>query len=562
MLTAEAVSYIDTTRRIVCPDCSDDRKKRNQKDMTVTRTADGWRYNCHHCGSSGFVPDKKNTEFKVINFPSAVQIKPVEFHALQPQHFDFLKSRGISEATAKEMKLFAAEKWFGRLNKKADAIAFPYYKDGKMTAAKYRSIESKDFTQDTGGAQTFFGIDKVDPTKPIIIVEGEMDALTAMECGLENVVSVPSGAPMKVVDGKIDASEDRKFAFVWDANDALQKAPYIVIATDTDAAGQALAEELARRIGKERCRIATSNYKDLNELFLAEGQSAVHNMIMKAEPFPVVGLANVSKFRDRLHDLWHKGTGKGESTGYPNVDEIYTIAQGQLSVVTGYPSCGKSNFVDQLMVNLAKMHDWKFAICSFENQPYIQISRLAELYTNKRYLEGSHRMSEEERDAAIDWVEDHFIFLDSETVEAATIDSVLDRAKAAVARMGIRGLVIDPYNYIENKSGQAETEFISHMLTKVQAFAKSYGVHVWFVAHPAKVSRSGTDLPRPDGMSISGSMAWWAKADCGVTVHRTPENEVQIAVWKCRYRWIGTQGETTLGYDKVTGSYYEPINDF
>ena len=171
-------------------------------------------------------------------------------------------------------------------------------------------------------------------------------------------------------------------------------------------------------------------------------------------------------------------------------------------------------------------------------------------------------MTEEERDQAIDWVEDHFIFLDSETIEAATIDSVLDRAKAAVARMGIRGLVIDPYNYIENKSGQAETEFISHMLTKVQAFAKSYGVHIWFVAHPAKVSRSGTDLPRPDGMSISGSMAWWAKADCGLTVHRTPENEVQIAVWKCRYRWIGTQGETTLGYDKVVGGYYEPVSDF
>lgn len=562
MLVAEAVSHVETTSRIVCPDCSGDRKKRNQKDMTVTRTSDGWRYNCHHCGSNGFIPDKKNTEFKVISFPSAVQIKPVEFHALQPQHYEFLKSRGISEKTAKEMKLFAAEKWFTKSNIKADAIGFPYYKDGKMVAAKYRSIKTKDFTQDVGGAHDFYGIDKVNPEKPIVIVEGEIDALTAMECGIENVVSVPSGAPMKVVDGKVDPSEDRRFSFVWSANDILQKVPYVIIATDNDSAGQALAEELARRIGKERCRVAKSSFKDLNELYLAEGKEAVQKVLDKAEPFPVIGLSNVSKFRERLNDLWHKGTGKGESTGYSNVDEIYTIAQGQLSVVTGYPSCGKSNFVDQLMVNLAKAHDWKFAICSFENQPDVHISRLAELFVNKRYLEGSHRMTEEERDQAIDWVEDHFVFLDSETIEAATIDSVLDRAKAAVARMGIRGLVIDPYNYIENRSGHAETEFISHMLTKVQAFAKSYGVHIWFVAHPAKVSRSGTDLPRPDGMSISGSMAWWAKADCGLTVHRTPENEVQIAVWKCRYRWIGTQGETTLGYDKIVGGYYEPVSDF
>jgi twinkle protein len=121
-------------------------------------------------------------------------------------------------------------------------------------------------------------------------------------------------------------------------------------------------------------------------------------------------------------------------------------------------------------------------------------------------------------------------------------------------------MVIDPYNYIEVKKDSSETEAISSMLTRIQAFAKAFGVHVWFVAHPAKVNRSGVDLPRPDGMSISGSMAWWAKADCGLTVHRG-EN-VEIAVWKCRYRWVGTAGETQLAYDKVTGTYNENIDAF
>jgi twinkle protein len=122
-------------------------------------------------------------------------------------------------------------------------------------------------------------------------------------------------------------------------------------------------------------------------------------------------------------------------------------------------------------------------------------------------------------------------------------------------------MVIDPYNYIEVKKDSSETEAISSMLTRIQAFAKAFGVHVWFVAHPAKVNRSGVDLPRPDGMSISGSMAWWAKADCGLTVHRGDPN-VEIAVWKCRYRWVGTAGETQLAYDKVTGTYNENIDAF
>jgi twinkle protein len=549
---------VDTTQRIACPDCSQDRKKYNMKDLVIDRKTDGWGYYCHHCQSAGFVPFKKYTNqptYRAEN--NVIPMRTLDTSKLQTQHYEFLKSRGISEKTAEKMKLFPAEKYFQKLKMNTDAIGFPYFRDGKYVSAKYRSIVDKDFVQDVGGAQDFFGIDHIDVNEPVVIVEGEIDALTLMECGVRNVLSVPSGAPMKVSDGKVDASEDKKFSFVWNAFDVLNKVPYVTIATDTDTAGQALAEELARRIGKDKCRIAKFDYKDLNEVFLKEGADLVKQIIDRAEPYPVAGLSSASKFSDRLNDLWGKGTGKGITTGYSNVDEIYTVAQGQLTIVTGYPSCGKSNFVDQLMTNLAKAHDWKFALCSFENQPEVHISRLMEIYKEKRFFDGSNRMTEDEKTEAFEFVENHFLFLDSEGSEPATIESILERAKVAVVRMGIRGLVIDPYNYIENKSGMAETEFISSMLTRIQAFAKAYGVHIWFVAHPAKITRSGMELPRPDGMAISGSMAWWAKADCGITIHRTKDHGVELAVWKCRYRWIGTQGETTLGYNKVTGTYYE-----
>jgi twinkle protein len=110
--------------------------------------------------------------------------------------------------------------------------------------------------------------------------------------------------------------------------------------------------------------------------------------------------------------------------------------------------------------------------------------------------------------------------------------------------MGVRGLVIDPYNYIEMPgSDKTETNAISDILTKVKKFCMAHDVHTWFVAHPSKINRSGVEQPRPDGMSISGSMAWWAKTDCGLTIHRK-DNYTELAVWKCRYRWVGTQGET------------------
>jgi twinkle protein len=546
--------------RVVCPFCGPDRRKSNSKDMTLSRKDDGAVvYYCHHCDAQGSVQPKRRIQLAAVPQPKIVS------NALSQHHYEWLAKRGISKYTADRAKLFSADKWFARLNKTADCIGFPYYRDGALVAAKYRSFPEKDFTQDSGGAHDFFGIDHVDKGKPLVIVEGEIDALTLMEAGIENAVSVPSGAPIKVADGKVLPSEDKKFAYVWNAREIIDAVPYVVLATDQDGPGQALAEELARRIGKEKCRVAKFDAKDLNDIFLdptRQGADSVKEIIEKAQPYPVSGLSDAGTYEDRINDLFTKGTGKGFSTGYSSVDSIYTVAPGQLTVVTGYPSSGKSNFIDQIMVNLAKANDWKFAVCSFENQPEIHITRLMEIYTQKRFFEGKERMTQHERDTAFAWVKEHFLFIDSQGEEPNTLDSILDRARVAVKRMGVRGLIIDPYNYIDlNRENTTETEAISNMLTRVQKFCKAHDVHTFFIAHPSKINRAGVEQPRPDGMSISGSMAWWAKTDNGITVHRQ-EQWVEIAVWKCRYRWVGTQGETSLLYNKTAGTYSENLDKF
>ena len=550
--------HFHETTRVACPYCSAERRKPNAKDMTLTRKADGAVvFHCHHCQINGSVQPKQERILSAVPNPTITSNK------LQDHHYAWLNERGISQNTADKMKLFASERYFSKLAKNSEAIGFPYYRGGALVAAKYRSFPEKDFTQDSGGAHDFFGIDMVCKGQPLIIVEGEIDCLTLLELGIENVVSVPSGAPIKVADGRVLPSEDKKFAFVWNAREIIDAAPYVVLATDQDTAGQALAEELARRIGKEKCRLAKFSKKDLNEVHLDDPtRTEVQEVIDTAAPYPISGVHDAQTYIDRLNDLFAKGTGKGFSTGYKSVDEVYTVAPSQLTVVTGYPSSGKSNFVDQIMVNLAQSQGWKFAICSFENQPEIHISRLMEIYTKRRFFDGKDKMSESDKNIAFKFVQDHFLFIDTQGDEPSTLDSILARARAAIKRMGVRGLVIDPYNYIElPRDENTETLVISDMLTKVQKFNKAHDIHTWFVAHPSKITRSGTDQPRPDGMSIAGSMAWWAKTDCGITVHRK-DNHVEIAVWKCRYRWVGQQGETTLLYNKTSGTYSENLDAF
>jgi twinkle protein len=554
-------THFNDSARVVCPYCSPERRKQNIKDMTLTRKNDGAVvYHCHHCFENGSVQPRKETKLSAV--PSTTVIN----QPLAQPHYDWLNTRGISPATADKMKLFAAEKFFHKIGKVTPAIGFPYYRRGSLVATKYRSINGKDFTQDMGGAHDFFGIDNIVAGQPIIIVEGEMDALSAIEAGLNNVLSVPGGAPMKLAEPKAD---EKRFAFIHNAQQVLDNAPYVILATDQDASGQVLAEELARRIGKEKCRIAKFDKKDLNEILMDDDptlddrpSNIIKKIIEDAQPYPIAGLSAASSFSDRLNTLYSKGTGKGVSTGYDSVDNIYTVAPSQLTVVTGYPSSGKSNFVDQLMVNIGRKSGWKFAICSFENQPEIHISRLMEIYTKKRFFDGKEKMTQAEHDEAFKWVNEHFVFIDTNGDEPSSLDSILSRAAIAVKSMGISGIVIDPYNYIEmNKANSTETEAISSMLTRVQKFCKTHNVHTWFVAHPSKINRSGVDQPRPDGMSISGSMAWWAKTDCGITVHRG-DGCVEIAVWKCRYRWVGQQGETSLLYNKTSGTYEEHLDHF
>jgi twinkle protein len=435
-------------------------------------------------------------------------------------------------------------------------------KSGKPEAIKHRKLSEKGFAC-TNGPASFFGLDRIKKGDDLIIVEGEMDVLAMAEAGV-NAISVPNGAGMKVTEGRIDPKEDNKFRFLWDAKEYVDAAKRIVIATDADAPGEALAEEIARRVGKERCwRVSfPEGAKDSNDVLLKHGAEGLRKAVSEQVAWPVQGLYDAERFGDLVWELYDKGAGKGESTGYENVDELYTIVPGQVTIVTGIPSSGKSEFIDQIMVNMATTKGWKFGICSFENEPRFHIAKLMSKRAGVHFFEGYHRrMDKEEARAAFNFVNEHFAFVHQDDGSLADLDSILDRLRVAILRFGIRGAVIDPYNFISRDSrDKSETEWISDMLTKVKAFAMGHGIHIWFVAHPTKMQR-GADgrIPPPGGFDISGSAAWFAKADCGLTVHREKEEPTvaQIHIWKCRFAWVGKQGQTNLLYNTATTRYDE-----
>lgn len=281
--------------------------------------------------------------------------------------------------------------------------------------------------------------------------------------------------------------------------------------------------------------------------------------------------------RERTSNLWRAGLPAGDSTGWPSLDQHYTVVPGQMTVITGWPGSGKSEWLDALLLNLARA-GWRFALFSPENHPVeVHVSKFLEKFHGKPFGDGpTERMSEEEVSEGLTEIDDWFSFIvpsvDARDRQTFCIDEILKAAEARFRMLGHwlskevkRGLVIDPWNELEHLRPKelSETEYISQTLSFVRGWARRNSVHVWIVAHPQKLRRDDAGklpIPRPD--AISGSQHWWNKADNAITVWRELDQpakpEVQIHVQKVRFKHVGKPGVVELIYERVTGRYQQP----
>lgn len=259
--------------------------------------------------------------------------------------------------------------------------------------------------------------------------------------------------------------------------------------------------------------------------------------------------------RDTL-EYYRKGGIPGTSTGYDSLDKFYNISKGQLTAVTGIPSSGKSEFIDQIAVNLAYNHGWKFMFFSPENFPISRhIRKIVEKYAGMPMFPGyKENMSEKDLIESLKWINAHFKFLNIKPSNR-TVDFILSQIH------NIDGFVLDPWNEIESSrpNGMSETEFISQCLMKIKAFAVVKKVHIWVVAHPTKLHKNDDgSYPVPTPYDISGSAHWRNKSDNCIAIHRVGlEHRIECHVQKVRFKDNGQPGVCYFDYDYATGVFNE-----
>ncbi len=549
--------------KTLCPQCSSGRQKSTSPCLSVNVEDGVW--NCWHCGWTGSLKAGVEAQEKRPKKP----VRPKWDEAvtnLPAKVLEYFAGRGITPEVLAANRVGYGMAWMPGPNAEVTCIQLPYIKGGNVVNVKYRDGK-KNFRQAKDAEKCLYRFDEIasraSADRVLYITEGEMDALSLCVCGINTATSVPDGAPSPETK-----QYEKKFSFLESAESLISAYGKVVLCVDNDLPGQLLEKELSRRIGVEKCWrvVYPEGCKDINDVLVKHDIEAVSSVLAAAVPMPVEGLFSVADLAGDVELLYTDGLRPGVSTGWPALDHLYTVRPGEMTIVTGIPGSGKSNWLDALLVNLRLDHDWPFAIFSPENWPLERhVANLLEKIVRRPFSERystTERMTPQQVRDGMDFMDGFFNFI-MPPEDSMSLDSILQKARAAIFRHGCKGVVIDPWNEIEHNRGDkiSETDYTSLALTKIRRFARMNSVHVWLVAHPTKLQKAKDtgEYPVPTMYDISGSAHWRNKADNGICVHRPDyENDItEVYIQKIRFREIGKIGKVDLKYSRDCGLYFE-----
>lgn len=575
--------------KTICPKCSHTRKNRTEPCLSVN--LDMNRYKCHHCGWSGPEKGYARSRGQLGSGPAAYGSKLTQWDREEPKTYVRPEpiERSEEDAATKRMYEYFAERGISRetvdalgVTTTGKTIAWPYYRDGELINVKHRwyatvtdketgeVIRKKRHRMEAGAELIFYNLDNAIGSDVVYIVEGEPDVMAMREAGYDAVISPPNGAPDENTD-ITNASLD----YLLSGKELFESAKRVIMCGDMDAPGRRLMDELARRIGKEKCWKVEwpDGYKDANDVLMDDflGADGIRHYVESAKPYPVDG---ITEPKDYLDDLWkyeHETEQGVRLSDWPGFSNTVRISEGQLSIWTGIPSSGKSVFLNHLTLQLALEHGWKIGMFSPEYHPVeLHVRDLVECALGKPMNRKFHKHATREEVAEmVERISEHYRFI---LPPEPTLDDVLYRAKALVFREGIKFLVIDPWTEIDadRPAGMSATDYVDYALKRIRRFGRDYGCHVAVVAHPTKMKpiedRDGTrQWPVVTPYDISDSRHWYEMADVICSVWRDkslPDEPVEVHVQKVRFRDNGDIGKTLFKYDRISRRYTDVTLDY
>jgi twinkle protein len=577
----------------LCPRCNGGRARERNFRVTIDDDGKGAVWLCNRANNCGWT-DSVRTGPRDPSAPRARKDRapPVKPEPIPPEQQDrrlplyaWWARRRISAETVDALGVFTTSMRLPRFDAEGrpvlddqgkpvwqdqEAMVFPYVHHGEVVNHKYRWSPKK-FRQDRHSRRTLFNADSLEADDLGIIVEGEADVLALWEAGYRQVVSLPDGAPPRVSDTYDPENDDDDRYEALRTEERFQRLKRIVIAVDTDDAGRAHAEEIARRMGKERCWLVEWPRKDGGDVLRELGPEAVRAAVEGARPYPMPGILDGRALGERVAAERQGQRDTGYACGIDDLDGLFRFSreEGTFAVVTGVPGYGKTVTTIAYSVLLAEQADargepWHTLICSPEMRAVDLVKNIVAAKARQPFYDGKSGpgIAPEDLPALMDWVNAHYTFLEpDDAADDPTLDWIIECVRLSHRRNRTRLAIIDPWNEIEigypPDRRMTNDEWIAKQLQRIRKLVVELACSVVVVAHPKKIEREkkGGKLRVPTGYDIAYSAGWNNKPQLGITVHRAEHDktdELEFHVWKARQGHLSKRDKVVVRFSPVT----------
>ncbi len=487
----------------------------------------------------------------------------------------YLRGRGFADDTIRRFKLGVT--WIREGGSKELAVGIPYVEQNRVPLVKMRNLEAdknkRKFRRTAGGHSGLFNAEGIKGCRQVVLVEGELDAVSLWQLGIHNVASTSLGAKKTIPEEWIDT---------------LASAEDIVLWYDDDDAGQDAAGALVDQLGSYRCRVAAIprgvGAKDANDLLrklpAEEAEAVARDVVAKALGVTNGNVTTPAAFRDALEaEIMGGEDTLGVSTGWRGLDRLLRgVRLSELTLITGHTNAGKTSFALRLLRNLARQ-GLPCMATALENGP-LTIAR--KVFQQEFGRPISSIKSDADRTLAMGALSqldrDPLYLLDLYGRHPLT--SIVDAITFARHRHGVRYFEIDHLHFLGKSDPRQETlDHLDDALSTLTELTRKLRIHIFLIAHPRGSIPQDTI---PDGNSLKGTSSAKQMADNGLTVFRSMDvaspattkklrikdsvgrrvevelgpGDVLVQAWKTRHD-EAIEGSTILEFDRRNLSYTE-----
>ena len=436
-----------------CPFCESSDAFSYDKEKNV--------YGCFKCDKKGRYTSLDSSAIESSFVPQQQQYTPKAISGVAGK---YVAMRGITQKTMED---------FGVLTY-GDQQEYVYPSGGK----KVRTLsEKKFFAKDGFKGDELFGMNMFTAgcSKKVTITEGELDALSAAQMlkssYLNPVVSLPSANPSKKL---------------WDnCHDWLNSFDQIVLSVDTDEAGNAVADKIAKMFPNKVYRVDHSRFKDANEFLQKNAGAEFKSAWWNAKKYTPENVLNtteqfLSLYRDTPEHQY-------VPTGIQALDDkIMGLMQGHFTVIKAPTGIGKTEVMRYLEYNMLQrkvpIASWHLEETKLRSLLGLVSYELQDNLTRRDLID--EKQAEEQVVEAIKKLTKDELFYQFYLSDGQGADDLIDQIRFFSQAAGCKFVFFEPIqDVVAGLSEDSKEQMLADLSVRLSKLAAELNVGIITIAH-------------------------------------------------------------------------------